>query len=94
MKLKPCPFCGHQAALDKDWGHVVCLTCYARGPSTVTIPDSMSATWNDRAEAWNKRITENKDFRVTCKVCLNLTDSRTATAHKGGWICPKCVWIE
>lgn len=56
-KLKPCPFCGGEAAIYKNeimkTFCVYCTSCYGK---TAALFDKE----NDAVEAWNRRINENE----------------------------------
>lgn len=53
VKLKPCPFCGGEASINRPSGRmlfcVVCDDCDANGGYYFTEEDAARA-WNDRAE--------------------------------------------
>lgn len=55
-KLKPCPFCGGEAKLEKmGWPHhVYCLSCGAKVTSTDTGIDGEV----DACTKWNRRIVD------------------------------------
>ena len=52
-ELKPCPFCGGEAAFIGDTGTIKCKWC--GGAFIVTSP---LVTKMDAKEAWNRRVTD------------------------------------
>lgn len=64
IKLKPCPFCGNEAALSsgqfdgKETSYVSCKTCGGRGKFFYVSSKYASA---ERAiEAWNRRVQDER----------------------------------
>lgn len=59
-KLKPCPFCGGYAHVDKT-GSITTFrdsAIYCEGCDSWFLLDSYKATENDLIKAWNNRISE------------------------------------
>ena len=60
LKLKPCPFCGGEAILVKDfsafkdWTYVRCQGC---GAATSVSGNAFKAI-----DSWNKRVTDLKQY--------------------------------
>lgn len=57
-ELKPCPFCGEQAARVKSsgrWGYFVSCTCAAVGPSSKSRAEAIER-WNTRVEPKQGRL--------------------------------------
>jgi Lar family restriction alleviation protein len=55
-ELKPCPFCGGEAHLERhpgrgDMGNVNCVDCGARSHWFKTAPQAIAA-WNLRSDGW------------------------------------------
>lgn len=70
-ELKPCPYCGGKAILDKKtecWGHgmyitehyVRCTECHARGRSEAEYDMKREECINKCQEAWNRRATDER----------------------------------
>lgn len=59
-ELKPCPFCGGEAHIEKNAGmtavrdHVI----YCEGCDSYFLLDDVNATEEDIIEAWNRRAEE------------------------------------
>ena len=59
-ELKPCPFCGGEAALEhssegRGYSYVRCKKCHVRGVSYCMKFDKSS--YDEAIEAWNRRYT-------------------------------------
>lgn len=61
IKLKPCPFCGGEAATVFYTGYIYvsCENCGATS-EMVKISEEYSATEKAAAEAWNRRVDNAK----------------------------------
>lgn len=53
--LKPCPFCGGYAHLDKAYSYYRDIVIYCEGCDTVFTLDDCDATAEDVVNAWNRR---------------------------------------
>jgi Lar family restriction alleviation protein len=59
-ELKPCPFCGGYAHIDKTSS----MTCfrdaaiYCEGCNSWYVLDAFSATEEDLIDAWNRRVND------------------------------------
>ena len=51
-KIKPCPFCGGKAIVDKNQNSVSCADCHMGTPWTDSIEDAI--------KTWNRRIGNGK----------------------------------
>ena len=56
MELKPCPFCGGKVRLDTAYSYFRDTVIYCDGCDMVYTLDDCSATKEQIAEAWNRRI--------------------------------------
>ena len=54
-KLRPCPFCGGYAHLDKAYSYYRDIVIYCEGCDTVFTLDACDATAEDVVNAWNRR---------------------------------------
>lgn len=54
-ELKPCPFCGGYAHLDKAYSYYRDIVIYCEGCDTVFTLDDCDATTEDVVNAWNRR---------------------------------------
>ena len=54
-ELKPCPFCGGYAHLDKAYSYYRDIVIYCEGCDTVFTLDDCDATAEDVVNAWNRR---------------------------------------
>lgn len=54
-ELKPCPFCGGEACLDKSYSYFRDFTIYCQECDCVFTVDSVLATEKEVCDAWNKR---------------------------------------
>ena len=56
MEIKPCPFCGGEVRLDVAYSYFRDTVIYCDGCDMVYTLDDCSATKEQIAEAWNRRI--------------------------------------
>lgn len=66
LDLRPCPFCGEDAADPTDHNgleYVFCLSCTASGPTALT-PEEAAANWNRRANPWQPIETAPENVLV------------------------------
>ena len=69
IELKPCPFCGENAAhLDKAYSYYSDMVIYCENCDTVFSLDDCNATEEQIVAAWNRRV-DNKSNRQSCKTC-------------------------
>lgn len=71
-RLEKCPFCGYRETMkfveELGSGRVVCVSCFAKGPSVDTIHDSR---WKTRAEKlWNTRRDDVSGMYFWMKVTI------------------------
>ena len=73
IELKPCPFCGENAAhLDKAYSYYSDMVIYCESCDTVFSLDDCNATEEQFVAAWNRRA-DNKPIRQSCKSCKHYT---------------------
>ena len=67
-KLKPCPFCGGEAHLDKSYSHFRDTVIYCEGCDVVFTLDDCNATAEEVAKAWDNRVpqTEVHQYGENC----------------------------
>lgn len=84
--LKPCPFCGGEAALvyvDSDAWQVICDDC----GSCSDYYDGNSPGRKEAIEAWNDRQVEDTKLKYeptsySCRACKNATDEEIKRLRK------------
>lgn len=54
-ELKPCPFCGGDAHLDKAYSYFRDIVIYCEGCDVVFTLDDCSTTAKQIVDAWNRR---------------------------------------
>lgn len=59
IMVKPCPFCGGYAHLDKAYSYFRDIVIYCEGCDAVFTLDDCNATAEDIVNAWNRR-SENE----------------------------------
>jgi len=57
-ELKPCPFCGGYAHLDKAYSYFRDIVIYCEECDTVFTLDDCNATAEDIVNAWNRRAED------------------------------------
>lgn len=58
INLKPCPFCGGYAHLDKTYSYFRDIVIYCEECDTVFTLDDCNATEEDIVNAWNRRAED------------------------------------
>ena len=59
-KLKPCPFCGGHAHLDKAYSYFRDTVIYCEGCDSVFTLDDCSTSAEEIVNAWNRRVKRCK----------------------------------
>lgn len=59
-KLKPCPFCGGEAHLDKAYSYLSDTVIYCEGCDSVFTLDDCHKTAEEIVKAWNNRATHTE----------------------------------
>ena len=59
-ELKPCPFCGGYAHMDKAYSYFRDIIVYCEGCDSVFTLDDCGATAEEVANAWNRRAEDEK----------------------------------
>lgn len=57
-ELKPCPFCGGYAHLDKAYSYFRDTVIYCEGCDCVFTLDDRSTSTEEIVNAWNKRVPQ------------------------------------
>ena len=66
--LKPCPFCGGEAHLNKAYSYYSDIVIYCEGCDSVFSLDDNDKTAEEIVEAWNNRVpqTEVHQYGENC----------------------------
>lgn len=59
-ELKPCPFCGGEVRLDVAYSYFRDTVIYCGGCDMVFALDDCIATKEQIAEAWNKKVNDER----------------------------------
>lgn len=59
-ELKPCPFCGCEVRLDIAYSYFRDTVIYCDGCDMVYTLDDCDATKEQIAEAWNRRVNDER----------------------------------